>query len=470
MKRREHEAVRMEMDKYYAEQRAYDQSAGDPLRDDIKRMGRQAKERQQEAQMLDAMYQAERNNELALLRAEEEERLATVLARRQHEVERSQREVQQLREQSEELRALAEKIRTARVNKERAEQLRDNAQLKAQQQEYDTTFNLYVQRSEAAAAAQEAEALAKRKAMAIKAREVLEEQMAERQDLLKIAEEQAIRERAMVDQVVARIAEENNAEATLRAAKVQETKAFIAQFLEQQEAARRAREARDKAEEQKRLDHWTMVREREAEEAARKAERKAEADRLYEKVRVEMEAANRAREEEEDLINLLRQEEAEAKRRADEEEAKRKAEQMRREMQLANEYQMRLKAQREAQLKADEEAFKATMMARFAEEDRIEQMNAQKRRMRQLEHAREVQRMVDDRRRLYQEQKAREEAEIAAQSAEEARKQVILEAERQKLLAEAAELKDYLPRGVLRDQADIDYINSVLAGTSLNGR
>ncbi|KAF5828122.1 tumor suppressor, Mitostatin-domain-containing protein [Dunaliella salina] len=283
MKRREQEAVRMDLDRFYAEQRAYDQSAGDPLREDIKRMGRQAKERQQEAEMLDAMYQAERNNELALLKAEEEERLATVLARRQHETERSQREVQQLREQSEELRALAEKIRTARVNKERAAQLKDNAQLKAQQQEYDTTFNLYVQRSEAAAAAQEAEALAKRKAMAIKAREVLEEQMAERQDLLKNAEEQAIRERAMVDQVVARIAEENNAEATLKAAKVQETKAFIAQFLEQQEAAKRAREARDRAEE--------CVREREAEEAARKAERKAEADRLYEKVSVPPEQA-----------------------------------------------------------------------------------------------------------------------------------------------------------------------------------
>lgn len=48
-------------------------------------------------------------------------------------------------------------------------------------------------------------------------------------------------------------------------------------------------------------------------------------------------------------------------------------------------------------------------------------MGLQKRRMRQLEHAREVQRMVDDRRRLYQEQKAREEADIAAQSAEEVR-------------------------------------------------
>jgi hypothetical protein len=44
--------------RFYAEQRAYDQSVGDPLRDDIKRMGRQAKERNQEAQMLDSMYQA----------------------------------------------------------------------------------------------------------------------------------------------------------------------------------------------------------------------------------------------------------------------------------------------------------------------------------------------------------------------------------------------------------------------------
>jgi hypothetical protein len=49
---------------------------------------------------------------------------------------------------------LAEKIRIARVNKERATQLKDNAQIKTQQQEYDAAFNLYVQRSGAAAAAQ----------------------------------------------------------------------------------------------------------------------------------------------------------------------------------------------------------------------------------------------------------------------------------------------------------------------------
>lgn len=44
--------------RYYAEAKACDLSAGNPLREDIKRMERQAKEREQEAQMLDSMYQA----------------------------------------------------------------------------------------------------------------------------------------------------------------------------------------------------------------------------------------------------------------------------------------------------------------------------------------------------------------------------------------------------------------------------
>lgn len=38
------------------------------------------------------------------------------------------------------------------------------------------------------------------------------------------------------------------------------------------------------------------------------------------------------------------------------------------------------------------------MLAKFAEDDRIEQMNAQKRRMKQLEHKRAVERLIDERR------------------------------------------------------------------------
>lgn len=54
------------------------------------------------------------------------------------------------------------------------------------------------------------------------------------------------------------------------------------------------------------------------------------------------------------------------------------------------------------------------MLAKFAEDEKLEQMNAQKRRMRMAEHAREVQRLIDEKRQAFEAAKAREEAEDAA--------------------------------------------------------
>mmetsp|Transcript_41554 Transcript_41554/g.130983 ORF Transcript_41554/g.130983 Transcript_41554/m.130983 type:complete len:164 (+) Transcript_41554:352-843(+) len=45
------------------------------------------------------------------------------------------------------------------------------------------------------------------------------------------------------------------------------------------------------------------------------------------------------------------------------------------------------------------------MLAKFAEDERIEQMNAQRRRMKMLEHKREVERLIEERRQMYEEEK-----------------------------------------------------------------
>lgn len=50
-----------------------------------------------------------------------------------------------------------------------------------------------------------------------------------------------------------------------------------------------------------------QVRDRDAAEAARQAERKHVADRIYERLKAEQEAAQRAADEEQELINLMRQ-------------------------------------------------------------------------------------------------------------------------------------------------------------------
>lgn len=87
------------------------------------------------------------------------------------------------------------------------------------------------------------------------------------------------------------------------------------------------------------------------------------------------------------------------------------------------------------------------MLAKFAEDDRIEQMNAQRRRMKQLEHQRAVEKLLEDRRvQLAREREADVEARLEEAKLEEFRRKVI-EEERLKLLKEhATKLLGYLPR------------------------
>lgn len=65
--------------------------------------------------------------------------------------------------------------------------------------------------------------------------------------------------------------------------------------------------------------------------------------------------------------------------------------------------EMRMQAEQE-----EEGHFRRMMMAKFAEDDRIDQMNAQRRRMKQLEHRREVERLIEDRRRRHEAEKVQQ--------------------------------------------------------------
>ena len=117
------------------------------------------------------------------------------------------------------------------------------------------------------------------------------------------------------------------------------------------------------------------------------------------------------------------------------------------ELQAAHATQMRLKAERDQAQRDEEQRFREEMLAKFAEDDRLEQMNAQKRRMKQLEHRRAVERLIEERRRQFQMEK---EAELDARREEERMellRREIIEQERQKLLKEhAAHLLGYLPK------------------------
>ena len=100
------------------------------------------------------------------------------------------------------------------------------------------------------------------------------------------------------------------------------------------------------------------------------------------------------------------------------------------------------------------------MMEQLAESDRIEQMKATERRIQVQRHREAVARLWAEKQEREVAEKAAEEAELARQKAEEERRKAIIEAERRRLLREAADLVDYLPKGVIQKIEDLQLMES----------
>ena len=61
-----------------------------------------------------------------------------------------------------------------------------------------------------------------------------------------------------------------------------------------------------------------------------------------------------------------------------------------------------VQAQRAAAEKEEEERFRQQALEKLAEQDRVEQMNAQRRRLKMAEHKREVERLLSEKRAMFE--------------------------------------------------------------------
>ena len=87
------------------------------------------------------------------------------------------------------------------------------------------------------------------------------------------------------------------------------------------------------------------------------------------------------------------------------------------------------------------------MAQKFAEDERLEQMNAQRRRMRELEHKREIERLWQEKLAIYKVQRDMEWEEKRKQQEKEELERRFIEEEKEKLLREHAEiLKSFNPK------------------------
>ncbi|XP_040181176.1 meiosis-specific nuclear structural protein 1-like [Rana temporaria] len=422
-----------------------------------KRYLRRLQDEEQERQMEDAIQHAEETKRLKELQLEQEERMATELARIKQEKLKDEKLRQQIRENSLELRELEQKLKSAYLTRERAAQVAEKEVVKYEKIKRESEIARKMKEEHERASEEELAKETRRYHEKLHYQKELETQLEEKEIKRQEAYQEFLREKILVDEIVRKIYEEDQTERQLKLEKTTATKRYIEEFKEQQKTWRKLEKEKMEAENlrirsfanmQQRREEDRMVQIREREE-----KKKAIQDSLVEHIHREQQQRDELDQMREELYL---EEQAEQARQREIEELEKKIRQ-RLELQRTFEEQMAFKQIVQQAAKEEEEAFRQAMLAKFAEDDRIEQMNAQKRRMKQLEHKRAVEKLLEDRHQQFIADKERELLEREEEEKREAFRRAIIEEERQKLLKQhATQLLGYLPKVIFKGEEDLN--------------
>eukprot|EP00794_Sanderia_malayensis_P019520 gene19520-21450_t len=422
-----------------------------------RRFLRRLQQENKEREMAEALKTAEERRILSERQREQEERLAKELERCKLESTRDEKLRQQIRENSIELRQLQAKLRAGYMNRERAAQFAEKTAREHREKAIEGEIVEHMQKEHQKAQEMEREKDLRRWEESVRYHEDLEKQLREQERAKQEQFEEFLKEKLMIDEIVRKIYAEDQKELESRLEKQKATQKYIEEFMKKREEWKEYERNQMEEENRKILEFAKQQQEREEERMMKKKEKESAMSAVQQKLSKELFEKQAAIEEMERIRAELHMEEQEEMERQKDEALLMKRIQQRLDLQQISKEQMDMKRRRKEAEKEEEEEFRRQMLAKFAEDDRIEQMNAQRRRMKQQEHKRAVEQLLDERRRQYQADKEREMQEQAELERMEAFRRQIIEEERQRLLQEhASKLLGYLPKGVLRDDQDLD--------------
>lgn len=380
---------------------------------------------------------------------QQNEALAHALETTKKTQEQQEREVQRICEASEELRELEVFLKTAYMNKERATQQLERETLAAldrqreaaieQQMEYDRQRSLVEMQNQELRKRVEAE----------QGKHVLQTQMLQRQELRREAQMEADLERMKIEKLMHQVEAEDAAELARREKCRQQTREMIEQTHRERQLMKQQQVESARREDEAIADYQRRVEAREAGIKAASEVKKAQEDAMFRAVEAEIQAKMREDEEIERLRDELWEEELLQKKRAQEEEKIAAKLQAKEDMMRSNEMQMLLKQELLARQRADEETFNEMLKERFRSEERREMELAAFRRKQREQFVDEIARHRALKQEMVYAELQRERRERERQEQDENYRRQVVEAAKQRLLREHAEvLQAYLPRAL----------------------
>ncbi|KAJ3373429.1 mannosyl-oligosaccharide alpha-1,2-mannosidase [Allomyces arbusculus] len=454
---RQREFARSDLVKHLTEDKVLRDAFTNDERVERNRRVREYRAHATEAQLVHQHMANQAEQEQRQKAREEEEALLHAIQQQHDELVRQEKIRQSIRENSVELRELEHKLHAAYMNAERATQVQHKklAHEQAVQQDRAYAAQVQTQLERAASAEQAQEEAAWKRSRQYKA--YLQHQLDARAQAKEADMAQFLKEKELVDAMVRRIQEEDAAELQQRYAQQRQTRAFIDEYLFEREAWLAAERAKMEEENAKIAEH---VRQQERRAEAQRAERAAAEQaraQVYETLTADMTRTEKARAELEELrteLAVAEQHEREALRERQDMERR-----LAQKLELIAAYQQQIAERRRAREaeREEEDAFRARMLAKLAEDARLDQLSREKKRLKQLEHKRAVDAMVEEHRRRIEQERALDEEERRKEHALEQFKQQVIEQERQRLLREhATKLLGYLPKGVFKDEKDLE--------------
>ena len=378
--------------------------------------------------------------------------IITELNREATEEQRRSMQMQRICEESVELKELENALKIAYLNKERAAQFEDKLIRSAREQERIETLEDQMEYDRRHAVQADQHKIEAQREKFTEQRIVLQRQMREKEDLLVEARQQTIVDKAMVDEIVNRINQEdetnyrNRKDVQLRTAKM------VKDFEEQRGRELAAAKMAAKAEEDRIMSYNKSVAERSEGLAAKKQAKREKEDRILQGI-VE-EVAQKRREDEEFTVmrDMLWEEELE-ETRANEQKARRDRQtEMKREMMDANSHLLATKVQSRQQEIENEARMVNNMRRKFADDEAKEKIIEERRRQNKLQHKFLIEKQRDEKIHMYDEERERELAILAEDGRREEYKSKVIQEARKRLLEEhAAKLQGYLPGKVFVD-------------------
>ncbi|CDJ36217.1 meiosis-specific nuclear structural protein 1, putative [Eimeria mitis] len=370
-------------------------------------------------------------------------------------------ERQKICQESEEIRKLKEQLATARVNRERAAQLLERQLREADAAFEDARLELAMEEKRLAACEdarrQELDRSVQMRQVGLDLAAQIEERQRTKQE--ETAEKYAI-EKEQVGAVVAQLLEEMENEKRQSMERRRLHAEMVAEATKER-ARQKQLLLENKIKEENEIREYLDMQRKRAEDLAREKEliRREKArildELLQQQIRKQQEETDYAQ-----LIANLYEFEREEQERLKEEAQKKKRQQERDALATAFKEQMEEKERRRQQQLAEEGQFRQELYAKFAREAKLEQMTLQRRKLALLEHNRQVEAIIQERRRQVSEERERDKEERRKLLELEAEKQAIIQQERERLLRENAELADFLPKNTLHNKREHNIVRS----------